>query len=92
MRCKLQLLEQLRRFTLDVGIFHAINAAEEPDVFGHGEVVIQREPLAHIANMPLDLLVLGANIKAHHVAFAARRLRQASQHAHGSGLSGAVSP
>ena len=88
---KLQLTQQLVGFPPDFIVFHPINTCEEADVLGDGEVFVEREPLRHIANVPLDLLVFGANVVAHYPARSARRLVQSREHVHRGGFSGSVS-
>ena len=46
----------------------AVDAAVEIDVLLDGQVLVQREPLAHVADVGLDLFGLRADVEAGHRA------------------------
>ena len=68
----------------------AIDAAVEIDVLLDGEFVVEREPLAHVADARLDLLGVAHDVEARHAALAGSRCEQAAEHADGGGLARAV--
>jgi len=47
-----------------------VKPREEPDVFLHGEIGIEREELRHVADVTLDLVALGEHVEAGHRAVA----------------------
>src|SRR5690606_34568620 len=56
---------QKRRPSLsDFAPLQAVDAAEQADVLVHGEILIEREPLAHVADVALDRLALGVDVEA----------------------------
>jgi hypothetical protein len=58
----------------------------------HGEVGIEAEALAHVADAILDLLGLVHHMKAVHPGFAGGGLQDGGQQAHGGGLARAIGP
>ena len=87
---KAEPLQKVGRLTGYLSIFHAIDAGEEADIFPHSKVFVEREALAHVADVLLDLLVLRGDVEAHHRTPSASRLRQACEHVHGRAFAGAV--
>ena len=82
MRREAQLLQQQVRLTGYLVIAHAIDTSEETDVFLDGQVLIEREALTHIADMPLDLLMLRTDVKACHSTCTRSGLIKPCQHVH----------
>ena len=74
----------------DFCVGHAVDCGEQPQVLGHGQVLVKREFLAHVAYVSLYLLRLPDNVESGHGAGAGCRAAQAAQHSHGCGLAGAV--
>jgi hypothetical protein len=68
----------------------AVDARVEVEVLEDGEIVVEREPLAHIANLAADLLTLGGDVEPEHRGRAARRGQKAAQDADERRLAGAV--
>ena len=64
----------------------AVDAAVEVDVLLDGEVLVEREFLAHVADVGFDLFGLGADIEAGHGARAAAGAEDAAEHADGGRL------
>ena len=68
----------------------AVDAAVEVDVLLDGEVLVEREPLAHVADVGLDQLGLRADVEAGHGAPAAAGGENAAEHADGGRFAGPV--
>ena len=68
----------------------AVDAAEEAQVLGDGEVVVEAEALAHVPDPPLHALGVLRDVHAEHEAGAGGRPEQPAQHADRRGLAGAV--
>ena len=68
----------------------AVNPAEEIDVLFHGEIVVKRELLRHVADILADLFGIFGDVEAGHLAVARRGSEQAAEHADDGGFSGAV--
>src|ERR1035437_4179475 len=58
-----------------------IDAAVEIDILLYGEVLVERELLAHVADVGLDLFRLGPHIESRHGSGATRRRQNPGQHA-----------
>jgi hypothetical protein len=71
---------------------NVVNPAEEIDVLFHGEVVIERELLRHVADIPADLFRILGHVEARHRAPAGSGRQEAAEHADDGGLAGAVRP
>ena len=70
----------------------AVGAAEEADVLDHGQVLVERELLRHVADRPLDALGLAADVEAADRRRPGGRVEEAAEHADGRGLAGSVGP
>ena len=68
----------------------AVDARVEVEVLVHGEVVVERELLAHVADALADLLALGRHVEPEHRRAARRRREQAAEDADQRRLAGAV--
>ena len=79
-------LQQFLRALAYVHLPHTIDAAEEFHIFGHCQILIERETLAHITYMAFDQLTLRHHIESCHRAAALSGVRQAAEHPHRSGL------
>ncbi len=55
------------------GVFEPIDARDELQILADGEIAIQREPLRHIADIALDLVLLRADVVAKTGALARSR-------------------
>src|SRR6185503_7061058 len=64
----------------------AVDAGVEVEVLLDGEILVQAEPLGHVADPRLDLLGLGLDVLADDGALAARRIEDPAQHADRRGL------
>src|SRR5439155_18663354 len=62
----------------------------EFEILAHRKVLVEAEALRHVADVALDLARLRADVVAEAGALAFVRREQASQHADGRGLAGAV--
>ena len=71
-------------------ILQAVDAGDEVQVLLDGQVLIEREPLGHVAGLALDRLALAAEIQAQHRSLARVRGQEAAEHAQGGGLARAV--
>ena len=67
-----------------------VDAAVKGDILCYGQVFIEGKFLAHVADIFLDQLGLGGNIKASHLAVTTAWFQNAAQHPDGSGFSSAV--
>src|SRR5579871_5628880 len=67
-----------------------IHTRVELQVLAHGQVLIERELLTHIANVLLDLLAFGGNVVTKYSPFARRRTQNPTEHANRRAFSGAV--
>ncbi len=68
----------------------AVDAAVEVQVLLDGEILVEREPLGHVADDLLDRFALGPDVKPADPARSAGRGEQAREHPDGRGLPGAV--
>ena len=87
---KLQPFPQLVGLTRYLLVVHPVDAGEESDILGHGHILVERELLRHVADVPLDLLVLCADVVTADAPRARRRLVQSRQHVHRRSLARAV--
>ncbi len=71
---------------------HAVDVGVEVDVLHHGQVGIEAEALAHVADLFLDRLGLPDRVPPHDPGFAGGRVHDGGEQAHGGGLAGAVRP
>ncbi len=71
-------------------VAHAVDAGDEEQVLLDGQVLVEREPLRHVAGEALDLAGPRADVEAEAGALAAVGRQQPAQHPHGGGLAGAV--
>ncbi len=56
-----------------------VDAGEEVEVLAHGQILVEREPLAHVADVPADRLALGGDVEAEHGGVARGGGQQAAQ-------------
>ena len=70
----------------------AVDTGEEFDVLFHRHVVVERKFLRHVADAPLDLFRVQADVEASHHGAPGRGSHQAAQHANGGGFPGAIGP
>ena len=82
--------KQRDRPTQDLAPRKAVDAAVQPDILDHRQVVVQGEALAHVADMALDLLALPRNVVPGDRAAARSGAAQPAEHPHGGGFPGAV--
>ena len=68
----------------------AVDAAEEVDVLFHGQVVVERKFLRHVADVLLDGFRLRGDVQPADRRAARSGLQQAAQHANGGGFARAV--
>ena len=87
---KLQLPQHLVHLTLHLVGFHAVDTSKETNILGNSQVFVEREPLRHITDMLLYLLIFRADVKAYHPTRSAGGLVQACQHVHSRRLAGTV--
>ncbi len=73
-----------------LGTAQAVDPAEEAEVLPDGEVVVEAEALAHVADAALDALRVLRDVDTEDEPRARGRREQAAQHADGRGLAGAV--
>ena len=79
-----------------VGLFaygagtHAVDRSKKADILAHGEVVVEREALTHVANVLLDVLKLVNDVATRHAPRAGCGATQPCEHVHGCGLAGSV--
>ena len=52
------------------GVGQAVEAGDEVEVLLDREVLVEREPLGHVADLRLDRAALGAEVVAEHLALA----------------------
>ena len=71
-------------------IGHAVDAADEFEIFPHRQVVVQAEALGHVADVALDLVRFGADVETETAPGAGIRGEQPAQHPDGRGLARAV--
>ena len=94
--CERRKFQQLRNARADHGIFHAEVTAIHQQVFGAGEIRVQRIGLAHHANFGLDRQAIFGHVQARTLPCktitdaAAIRRSQPQRHADGGGFTGAV--
>src|SRR6185312_5591883 len=74
----------------NLGGLKIVDAAVELDVLAHGEVVVEREALAHVPDVALDRLRFAEHVVSGDRRFAARRREETGEHADGRRLAGAV--
>ena len=74
------------------GSGHAIDARHEFEILADRQIGIEAEALRHVADIALDLVLLGENVVAEAGAFAGIRREQPAQHAERRGLAAAVRP
>src|SRR5204863_8541046 len=75
-----------------IGTRHLVDARVEGQVLVDGEVVVEREPLRHVADRGLDAFGLVTEIDAEHPAVPLARLEDAAQHAERRRLARPVGP
>ena len=83
-------MKQFRHLGLDLFLGQAINTTKQADILPHLQVAIKGELLAHVPDMPLDLLALPIDIETGHPSLARRRPTQAAQHPHGGRLARSI--
>ena len=71
---------------------HVVDVGVEVEVLHHGQVGVQPETLAHVADVFLDRLGLADDVPAGHPGVAGRRVHDGRQQPHGGRLAGAVGP
>ena len=71
-------------------VVQAVQRAEEPDVLLDGQRLVQRKLLRHVADAPLHLFRVAADVDAVDHGRAGCRLQQPAHHADGRRLAGAV--
>src|SRR6185312_12926643 len=74
----------------NLGGLQIVDAAVELDVLAHGEVVVEREALAHVPDVALDRFRFTEHVVSGDRRFAARRREETGKHADGRRLAGAV--
>ena len=74
----------------DVAIAQVVDAAVERDVLADGEVLVEREALAHVADVALDALGLAGDVVSGDGRAAGGGREQTGQHPDRGGLAGAV--
>src|SRR5688572_30656676 len=83
-------VEHERAPIVEAAAAQAVDTAKEPDVLVHGERLVQRELLRHVADTPLHALRIAADIEAADERRAAGWPQQPAQHPDRRGLAGAV--
>ena len=83
-------LDHLAQARLAPGAGEPVHAGEEAQVLAHGEVLVEREALGHVAGLALNRLRLAREVEAEHLAMAAVRSQQPAEHAQAGGLARAV--
>src|SRR5204862_742301 len=68
----------------------AVHPAEEADVLVHGQVLVERETLRHVADAALDAFRIAPHVGAAYDGGARGGPQQSAQHADGGGLAGTV--
>jgi len=81
-------LDHLARGTARIA--QTVEPCDEFEVFAHREILIQAEPLRHVADPALDLVGVAADVVAEAGALAGVRRQQTAEHPDGGGLAGAV--
>ena len=71
---------------------HVVDVGVEVEVLHHGQVGVEPETLAHVADLLLDRLGLADDVMAGHPGVAAVGVHDRRQQPHGGGLAGAVGP
>ena len=79
-----------RRRAASLAVVESVDAAEEADVLIDRQQLVEREPLRHVADPPLDAFGIARDVDAADDAPSRGRRQQAAQHADGRGLAGAV--
>src|SRR5580658_1075929 len=69
---------------------HTINAAEKIDVLLDGQIVIQRELLRHVSNVPANFFRVRGYVEAAHLSAARSGAQQPAKNADDGGLAGAI--
>ena len=69
---------------------HAVNSAEQFQVFFDSQVVVKRKLLAHVADITLHQFVLRRHIEASNGRVSVGWLRKSAKHSHGGSLSGTI--
>src|SRR5262245_36736831 len=64
----------------------AVEPAEEGDVLVDRQLLVEREPLGHVADTPLDALGIASDVEPPDDRCPARRLEQSTQHPDGRRL------
>ncbi len=67
-----------------------VAAAEELEVLRHGQIIVEREALGHVADARLDAAPLAEHVVTEHPPPARGRREQAAQHPNGRRLAGPV--
>ncbi len=68
----------------------AVHAAEEPQVLSHREIVVEAEPLRHVADPPLHPLRVLSDVDPEHRGDACAGRQQPHEHPDRGGFSGAI--
>src|SRR5260221_8065325 len=87
---KAEALEKRRRPLSNLRIGQAVDATVEPDVLSNGEIRVQAEALAHVADVAPNLQTLRTHIESGNVRLALGRRQQADEHLDGGRLAGAI--
>src|SRR5215469_1831403 len=69
-----------------------VDAGDEDEVLLDGQVLVEREPLGHVAGAALDLVGLPADVEAEAGSLAGVGVEQAAEHPERRGLARAVGP
>ena len=69
---------------------HAVHAGDEVQVLAQGQILPERKPLRHVADVTLDLFGLAQNIVTETRSLSAVRSQQSAEHAYRRGLAAAV--
>ena len=80
----------LRGALANLRVGEVVDAAVQLDVLGDRQVLVQGEPLAHVADVALDDLALGEDVAADDARLPAARRQQPGQHPDRRRLAGAV--
>src|SRR6185436_20942474 len=75
---------------LALAVRNSVDAGEELEVLPHGQVVVEGEPLGHVADALADVLRAEVAALARQPDLAAAGIEQAAQHLDGGRLAGAV--
>src|SRR4051812_11326854 len=67
-----------------------VNAAVQPDILADGEVLVERELLAHVPDAAFDPLALGRDVVPRHASRPGARCEKAGENTDGRGLAGTV--